>query len=110
MTEPTTTQLLANARIAALEAQLAAFREAGLANEDGSPIVKGVLGTPPVTKDGYLAGVGCELWGDFSPYGMGNDVPTQCTGPVYPCVPMTRLYGKRESAEAALAAKGAEKK
>lgn len=64
-----------------------------------------VVGELPMTADACIAGAGSELWGDFNK--PGTNAPCQCTGPAMPCVPMSRLYGNREAAQAALAAKEA---
>lgn len=70
-------------------------KAAGFIDEKGE--VRQVLGTLPLTADGMVAGMKCELWADFAPAGV--DAPTQCAGPGWPCVPMSRLYGSREAAD-----------
>lgn len=75
-----------------------AHRDASLPIEE----VK-VAGEIPWTADRFIAGVGCELWANFPMTGMEN-VPAQCLGPMFPCVPLNCLYGDRKNAEAALAA------
>ena len=94
----------ANKTIAESLASIIALREivdqcraAGFIDDAGN--VRKVLGTLPLTADGMVAGAGCELWADFNAFGM--DAPLQCLGPCLPCIPMTRLYGSREAAEAA---------
>ena len=85
------------ASVIALRAIVDQCRAAGFIDDAGN--VRKVLGTLPLTADGMVAGAGCELWADFNAFGM--DAPLQCLGPCLPCIPMTRLYGSREAAEAA---------
>jgi hypothetical protein len=72
-------------------------KAAGFIDDKGE--VRKVLGTLPLTADGMVAGMKCELWADFAKTDI--DAPTQCTGPGWPCVPMSRLYGSREAADQA---------
>ena len=85
------------ASVIALRAIVDQCRAAGFIDDAGN--VRKVLGTLPLTADGMVAGAGCELWADFNAFGM--DAPLQCLGPCLPCIPMTRLYGSREAANAA---------
>ena len=97
-------QASANKTIAELQAEVAALKatvdQCRAANFiDSAGNVRQVLGTLPLTADGMVAGAGCELWADFNAEGM--NAPAQCLGPGMPCIPMSRLYGSREAAEAA---------
>lgn len=89
---------------------LAPFIAAGLAGEDGQPIVKGVLGKPPITKDGYLIGDGAYCWFIMpGAKGKDDDRPARV---MYKPMPITdpdayggtrKVYSSSQAAQAAAA-------
>ena len=95
----------ARKELAALKAKLEAFRAAGLCKEDGTPIVKGVIGKLLVTEDGYLVGMQAEVFVKYRNLLDEEYVQLHLTRHPIQVLTVAELVATYSSREAALAAR-----